>query len=262
MTIATSFLPAGSVFRAERMHYLNRILTSATRARVIRGDHPAMPYVRHFPGSMLDYLLVKCFGDLHNLRFIQIGANDGTQADPIISLIERYAWSGILLEPVPAPFASLQKLYALNPRIRLINAALDTTKGSRVIYDFQPPVNDLPGWSRGLASFSREQVISAARSFGFGAETVKSLEIATLTWDDIWPRDNPGCDLLVLDTEGYDCALLSSINLSVMRPRMIQFEHACASLDETLSVYRTLRLAGYEIATEGTDTLAWLPPPI
>jgi FkbM family methyltransferase len=241
------------------MHWFNRILTSSLRIRLLKSRHPSMPYVRHYPGGILDYVLVRCFGSLDSVRFLQIGANNGRQDDPLVRMLERYRWTGIMMEPMPAHFASLQNLYRTNPRIRLINAALDITPGRRPIYDIDQPRSGLPEWSLGLASFSRDQVTAAAKVLGLGPETVTCIEVDTLGWGDIWPLMEGACDLLVMDTEGYDLTLLASLDLALMRPRVIQFEHGCATPEQQLSAYGRLRSYGYELATENADTVAWIP---
>jgi hypothetical protein len=46
--------------------------------------------------------------------------------------------------------------------------------------------------------------------------------------------------------------------LATHRPRLIHFEHACCDVDEQLDFYRQLIALGYELATDGPDTTAWL----
>jgi hypothetical protein len=46
-------------------------------------------------------------------RFIEVGANDGVAfSDRVMSYVDRYAWTGVLLEPVPGHFRALRKAYA------------------------------------------------------------------------------------------------------------------------------------------------------
>lgn len=242
------------------VHALNRLLSHLAGLRVVRNNHPAMRYVRHFPATQLQYLLPRLFGTMENLRFIQIGANDGQQSDPIAALVTPLGWRGVMLEPLPDSFAALQARHSANPRVRLLNAALDTARGRRLIHNIVPPSAGLPPWIRGLASFSLDRVQAAAREVGLGAEAVRSVEVETVTWDDVWRLCPDGhCDLLLLDTEGHDLPLLRAAGLGKRRPRVIHFEHALATEAERLAAYGELIGAGYELATEGPDTTAWRP---
>ena len=119
----------------------------------------------------------------------------------------------------------------------------------------------VPDWAWGLASFDRTRVESAAREIGLAADAVEAVTIRTVTWDEVWQTfGHPVCDLLLVDTEGYDIALLRWLDLSRRRPRVIHFEHACVSAAERLAFYGQLLEHGYELATSGPDTIAYLAP--
>lgn len=164
-----------------------------------------------------------------------------------------------MLEPLSCHFTALQNLYGMNPRIALRMAAVDATTGRRLIYDLRPTAIELPDWAGGLASFDRARVVTAAREFGLDDSAVTAHEIETITWDEVWRQFGPRpCDLLVLDTEGYDITLLRLASIEVHRPRVIHFEHACVSLTERFTFYRELVTFGYELATHGGDTTAWM----
>lgn len=205
--------------------------------------------------------MLRTFPDLHGLRFIQVGANDGRRADPIRAFIDDYAWSGMMFEPLAANFADLQRHRGASPNLRLRRAAIDVTAGRRQIYDLAPAATaGRPDWTRGLASFSRERVAQAARELGLPDTSIISEQVETVTWPQVWREFGPHpCDLIVLDTEGHDLALLRAAHLAQHRPRLILFEHACNTLDERIAFYRELIGLGYELATHGGDTVACLP---
>lgn len=46
-----------------------------------------------------------------NIKFIQIGSNDGMHGDPVCEYIKRDGWQGILVGPVPYLFEKLKKNY-------------------------------------------------------------------------------------------------------------------------------------------------------
>lgn len=80
-----------------------------------------------------------------------------------------------------------------------------------------------------------------------------------MTWDRLLAVfGSKPCDVLVIDAEGYDITLLRAAPLDLWRPRVILFEHSCAPAAERLAYYGELIRLGYEIASDGPDTVAWL----
>ncbi|PAW68622.1 MAG: hypothetical protein B9S34_01820 [Opitutia bacterium Tous-C1TDCM] len=243
------------------MKTLAKQLLARTGIRAVAAENIAARYLDHPPRSMFDVILLRCFADLQGLRFIQIGANDGQRYDPLAAFIARHGWQGVMLEPMPAYFAALQNRYGAQPGLTLLPAALDATQGTRAIYHLAD-CTGLPDWTHGLASLDRGRLEAAARELGLPDSAIASRQIATVTWDEVRLRLGPGgCDLLVLDTEGFDLPLLRSAGLGDFSPRVVHFEHACAPESEQAAMHRELRRLGYEIATEGPDTTAWRPDP-
>ena len=228
---------------------------------VFNRNHAGLRFLAHPPKTAFDFVLHRVFLSLRDLAFIQVGANNGNRADPIASFIDSFSWGGLMLEPLQANFADLRRLRGGNPRLRLKQAAVDVTFGKRTLYDLDPAATAaLPDWTRGLASFSRDRVERAAFDLGLPPSAVISEEIEAVAWQDVWRDFGPRrCDVLVLDTEGYDLILLRAADLGAHRPRVIHFEHACVTADDRLTFYRELTDLGYEIATDGPDTTAWLP---
>ena len=226
----------------------------------IRTRHPAARFVDFPPRSMFDFILLKTANDLAHLRFVQIGANDGKLLDPLAPYLDRLPWTGVMVEPLPASFRALQTLRGGQPGLHLINAALDVEPGRRVMFDLAQDVKaQLPTWASGLASFSREHVGTAAQELGLQPSSVVSREVQTIHWQTIWEILGAHCDLLVLDTEGFDITLLQAADLRRQKPNIILFEHACVSDDERYAFYRELNAIGYELCTEAGDSIAFLP---
>lgn len=227
---------------------------------VVTTGHAATRYLDHPPRNALDEALLRCFDRLDGLAFIQIGANNGQRADPIHDLVARYQWSGLLVEPLPQHFAQLSQHHRDNPRLTLLNAAVDAQPGTRAIFQIRPDLPGLPDWAHGLASFSEDRLHEAARGLQLPPGSVVSETIATVTWTEIRNRFGPRpCDVLVVDVEGYDVTLLRLANLATLRPRVIQFEHVCIARAERIAFYGELLDLGYEIATDGPDTVASRP---
>ena len=227
---------------------------------IVRIHHAGVRYLDHVPATAFESVLLRVTPSLDRLTFIQVGANDGRRYDPIFPFVNRHRWSGVLIEPVPEYFRCLQQTYAENQHLTLVNAALDVQEGTRPIFRIRPDLPGLPDWTHGLASLDEARVRQAATELGLDASAVVVESIATITWANVWQRlDERRCDLLVIDTEGYDIRLLRLAGLAEHRPRIVQFEHACVTADERFSFYRELSNLGYEISTHEGDTTAHLP---
>jgi FkbM family methyltransferase len=226
---------------------------------IVSRRHAGIQFLEHVPKTAFDLVLLHSFPDLRSLKFIQVGANDGRRADPLAAYLEPCSWSGLMFEPLAANYAALIRRHAGNPRLQIRRLAVDTVAGSRMMYDLdRVACSNLPDWAYGLGSFSRERVLTAAGELGLGEQAIVVEKIATVTWDDVWRDFGPGrCDLLVLDTEGYDLTLLRAAGLAQHHPRLIHFEHACVGLDDRLAFYRELIDLGYDLVTDGPDTTAW-----
>ena len=66
-------------------------------------------------------------------------------------------------------------------------------------------------------------------------------------------------DLLVIDTEGHDWAIIRSIDLASHGPRLLIYEHFHLSREDRAACLAHLQAAGYETLEEGFDTLALRP---
>lgn len=236
-------------------HWLRRAGIAAVSA-----EHQGVRYIDRVPRSALESAIFRLFPDLTGLVFIQVGANDGQRVDPIHHFVMHHQWSGILVEPVPELFRALSRTYYANSRLQLVQAAVDLQSGQRPIFHLRTDLSrQPPDWAWGLATFDLNQLRGTIRQLGFTEEAITSTEVATMTWSALWERI-PGkrCDVLVVDTEGYDVTLLRGAELATRRPRVVHFEHDLVSLEDRLGFYRELMAAGYEIWTDGPDTTAWL----
>ncbi len=243
------------------MKTLAKHMLARLGVRAVAAGNIAVRYLDHPPRSLFDVVLLRCFADLRGLRFIQVGANDGQRYDPLAAFIGPHGWQGVMLEPMPAYFGALRRRYGSQPGLTLLQAALDDSAGTRSIYHLAECAG-LPDWTHGLASLDRSRLAEAARELGLPDTAIASQNVPTVTWDDVRRHLGPGgCDLLVLDTEGFDVPLLRSAGLGEFSPRVIHFEHACAPEPDQAAMHRDLRRLGYEIATEGPDTTAWRPAP-
>lgn len=226
----------------------------------IRGSHPAAKYILAPPSGIFDVVLLQVFPSIDHLRFIQIGANDGVRADPVRDKVLNHAWTGVLVEPLPSLFDQLRNNYMGSPGLEFVNAAIDTSAGTRAIHFLDPGLT-VPDWAHGLATFDLAHLRITAQGLGLKDADIRHRDVPTITWKGLLATsgDKP-CDVLVIDAEGYDISLLRAAPLDRWRPRVIQFEHSFATIPERLAFYAELIGFGYEIASDGPDTVAWIKP--
>lgn len=225
---------------------------------LVNRESSAARYIELPPRGPFDEILLRVFSRLEGLRFIQVGANDGVLVDPIFRYITAFRWQGVLVEPMPGPFALLEARYSGNPRLTLLNAAVDDVHGTRELFHLKEPLTGLPEWTGGLPSFFESRLVTAAGELGLPVESVTSTRVNTVTWSEVWTAFGGGeCDLLVTDTEGDDIRILRQSGLREHRPRVLLFEHACVGEAERWAFYKELADSGYELATSEGDTVAW-----
>jgi len=107
-----------------------------------------------------DHVLSKYLIDndkLSQFTFIQVGAFDGVECDPLRKYLLKYDWKGIMLEPQPAPFERLKKQYSDRPNLSILNAALSKAKGKTGLYILEG--DNLPEWTKGMASFDKQNIL-------------------------------------------------------------------------------------------------------
>jgi FkbM family methyltransferase len=179
-------------------------------------------------GFLITDLLQRTTGDV---TFVQAGANDGVEGDPLRASILRYHLRGLLIEPLPSAFAQLQRNYASEPQVRLANCAVGVTSGRATLY----------GDDR-CASFTGS---------GVGTE----VEVRTLP-DLLSAYDLPNPSILVVDVEGLDAEIVLSALDAGMRPTIIMYESVHIPRERQAHCLRRLEQAGYAFIDADVDTYA------
>jgi FkbM family methyltransferase len=192
--------------------------------------------------------------------FVQIGANDGQTGDPIYGLLARGGrrWRGVMVEPVAHLFAQLSERYGGNSAIRLERAAIGETDGTTVIHRLQTKPEDSL-WLQQLPSLDLELLLRNARQFGVSEKLIVSETVPSFTVSTLLKRhDISRLDLLVIDTEGWDWRILRQFDLTVLRPKLVLYEHQHLSPEERAQAHQFLARDAYEWAeTPEGDTVAW-----
>lgn len=191
--------------------------------------------------------------------FVQVGAHDGTQLDPLRDQIRARRWSGIMVEPVPYVFERLQANYGAHPRIALENIAIADRDGTLPFHHLPEADagDDTWRWYDALGSFRRDVLLSHERQIPDIADRVVTSEVPCLTFERLCAKHGVEViDVVQIDTEGYDDVVLDGIDLVRHRPGVVLFERL--HLDEATHRRCTDRLVahGYEWISDPMDTLA------
>jgi FkbM family methyltransferase len=192
--------------------------------------------------------------------FLQIGANDGEQRDPLRLFVETRRWRGVMIEPVPFVFERLRARYLGHPRVRLENAAIADRDGVLPFYHLAQaaPGEELPRWYDALGSFRREVIVKHADMIPDLERRIVQRDVPTLSFDSLCRKHAiASLDLVQIDTEGYDYEILRHIDWKRWRPALLIYEHHHLSPADRNACQAMLRAQGYEPVEESLDTVAF-----
>lgn len=196
--------------------------------------------------------------------FVEVGANDGVQHDHLRPHILSRDWTGVMVEPVPYVFARLQANYRDVPGVVLENAAVSDREGPVPFYFLRDAGEreraSLPDWYDGIGSFERHAVLSHAPQLPDIAERIVEREVPSLRFDTLCERHAiDHLDVLVIDAEGHDWAIIRTVDLARHRPRLLVYEHFHLSPADRAACRSHVQAAGYETMEEGFDTICLRP---
>jgi FkbM family methyltransferase len=195
----------------------------------------------------------------HEAVFVEVGANDGAQHDPLRPILADFPWRGIMVEPVPYVFERLRRNYGAHAGIALENAAIADRVGPLPFYHLREAAPGerslLPAWYDGIGSFSRDTVLSHSRLIPDINERLVVTDVPCLTFDALCTKHGIAqVDVLVIDTEGYDAEVLRAVDLARWSPVVLVFEHYHLTPAQCADATARLVDAGYEVRAEGFDT--------
>lgn len=219
--------------------------------------------------DLLD-LVIQDYRQQHpDFFFVQIGAHDGSSADPISQLIKNHHWQGILVEPQPQVFKTLTDNYRNEPQLIFENVAIGDHDGTTTLYTVREDIPGLPFWLSQSASFEGKQVLKAlyywrnVEQIATLPEDLESalqaLQLPMLTMQSLLAKHEvKSVDLLVIDTMGFDFEILKMFPFSLIKPAIIHFEHDILSPADQTACFQYLADQGYSLAKVAVDTIAYL----
>ncbi len=224
-----------------------------SRGYELRKAHPAA-YLGVKEFSVFELAIKELYSRKgQGMTFVEIGANDGVDNDPIRPYIDKYGLRGILVEPQPLVFERLKKNYLGVDSVKFENCAISSSSGSLKLYYAEVDEHD-QNFAFTLASSNRKAIESYAKKC---RGSVVELVVPCVTPETLLKKHGfSKVDILQIDTEGMDFEILKSFNLKDVSPSIIHYESGQLTPSEQEKSYRYLNQQGYEVLTQGGDTIA------
>lgn len=195
------------------------------------------------------------------MNFVQIGANDGVQADNINQYISS-KWTGCLIEPIPFYYDKLVQQYCdYSANLKFFNCAISNSDGSMDIYYLNPDVlDDLPLWCHGLGTFNKDRLINQVEGFfeqrSHLEKYIIKTQVPVYTFEQFAKKNEIYMiDLLAMDTEGHDYIILNSIDFKTIKVSVILFEFKHMKLREIAKLYMKFSFNGYRVRFHSADDM-------
>jgi FkbM family methyltransferase len=169
--------------------------------------------------------------------------------------VTRHPCSGIVVEPLPDMFERLRANYADYPLIVPINKAIHESAGVLPLFRVAPAaLARYAGWASGIASFDQSHLLR----HGIAPADIEARPVTcTPLMQLLQETATLDADLLQIDAEGYDSAILSMTDFTRCRPHLIKYEHKAMTATQRSAHVARLAQHGYRCVVEGTDTVAW-----
>jgi FkbM family methyltransferase len=205
--------------------------------------------------------------------FIQVGANDGINGDPVYPHVIANGWHGILIEPQVRVFQDqLLRTYRNCKGLEFENVAISEEDGEREMFRISVSQKR---WATGISSFRKSHLqghiergyIKRKASEGQALlpksddEYIDKEIVKTMSFKTLLDKYRPAkIDLLQIDAEGYDYELLKLWDFGRYLPTVIQFEHLHLTGNERADAMQLLENYFYSSFSEGLNTVAFQGP--
>ncbi|MFD0851279.1 FkbM family methyltransferase, partial [Actinomadura adrarensis] len=163
-----------------------------------------------YGGNAEDVVLMRAFADRRGGFFVDVGAGNPVSGSLTKNLVDRLGWRGVNIEPLPERYELLR---AARPGDVTLDVAIAEQTGEASFFRVVPG----PGKSGGggLSTLDRD-ILAAHLADGWEFE---KLQVRTVPLDTVLlEHAEPGFDLLKVDVEGAEAAVLASADLAWWRP--------------------------------------------
>jgi len=189
------------------------------------------------------------------ITIVQVGACDGVTSDPIRHHVKRGCARAVLIEPNPLAFARLQANYAGIPNVTLVPAAIGEVDGEAYLYRVKntQKSDSQVDLTLELASFYREHL----ERHGKKAHEIERITVPSRTLSSLVTELGlTKIDLLQIDVEGFDAAIVRMALKIPVRPDCINFEHVHLTREDRKPLFDLLEAHGYLLGYDSWNILA------
>ncbi|WP_167321367.1 FkbM family methyltransferase [Syntrophobacter fumaroxidans] len=189
--------------------------------------------------------------------FVQIGANNGVDEDPLRKHILRWNLKGILVEPLPDIYEELIQNYKDQAQLHFENAAVAGHDGK--ISMWRHETHDtlrLKALSK-TASLHREIAFKRLNTNPQFGDYLREIVVTSISLSSLFAKYGISrLSLLFIDAEGYDWKIVREALSIGIKPSIIYFEHLNLEQGEKIESRTRLLQNGYQYTEDSKDTLA------
>jgi len=195
-------------------------------------------------------------------KVIQVGANDGKSDDFLFKFLIQ-GLEAILIEPIDDAFKKLEVNCKSLNKVQCLNKAIDITNHEKKIFTIDLNYSDYykrkyndnnVDWLSVLSSFDKKHLIK----HGIKKNHIISKKISCITFQKlIEDFDYNDLDLLIVDTEGYDCTLINNFIDTINLKPLIIFEWIHAKDSEIIKLLDKLKYKNYYFIKIGRDLICY-----
>lgn len=206
------------------------------------------------PASIAELMLRK-----PDASFVQIGAHDGASGDPLHAFVKAGRLRGLLIEAQPDVFERLKKTYEHNSGLTLLNLVVSAgATGTVPFYRIKPEYHaQVPGADQ-LSGLTPRVIQRGLRGRFPNIEMmIETVELPAMPLMQLLGEHAAfDANILCIDAEGGDAAILASIDFTRFKPAIIHYEWCHLPLAEHARTLRMLVTNGYAVARTGNEVLA------
>lgn len=222
----------------------------AAEARVLRGPARLRPSLSALVGELLVAR--------PQAKLVQIGASDGQAGDPLYPFVKAGLLRAVLVEALPDVFARLQATHRDTPGVTLVNRVIATGDAASVpFYRIKPEfLPQIPGADQLSGLTPRAIQRGLADRFPNINAMIETVALPASRFDALLSEfDLHDADILSIDAEGSDGAILASIDFTRFKPRIVHYEWCHLPISEHLRTLAMLTRHGYALARTGPDVI-------
>ena len=213
-------------------------------------------YLLNFSSLKLEKIIANLAEKKIINSLVQIGANDGVSHDHLHNIIKKFRLKSLLLEPIKKYFLDLQKNYSNYDNVKFENSALSINNEILFLYKVNPEYfNKYGTLSSGISSFYKKHLLK----HGIKKNHIIQEKVNQISFDELIKKYKIiSLDLLLIDTEGYDCHIVNNFFLKVKKIRpIIVFEWSHIEYNELENTLNLIINNNYSFFPIGDDIICF-----